>query len=266
MCLIEFSFLSCSLWLLALRFNILWQSLNVKCTSSFHSLFLAIFDFRVLWWSLSAKPCNFRQHIECIMYPLSSHTPFATFLVVIVVKAFFQLSLLLAIFGVAFLLQSLVVVVVEAFFQLSLILVLFSQLSLLLDLGLGSLLQSMLLQSMVATIVETFFQLSLLLVILNFGLLLQSMVITITSCCNHQFLQLLKHSSNLNIYSFNWDSKTSYNNTSTLTNKVSLQAKPFEFLYFSFLWVPCPCIFSNSSKFLCHALSFFFFCTLLVKL
>ncbi len=58
-CSIELSFLSCSLWLLALKFNILWQSLNVKCTSSFLSLFLVIFDFRVSWWSSSAKPCNF---------------------------------------------------------------------------------------------------------------------------------------------------------------------------------------------------------------
>jgi hypothetical protein len=41
---------------------------------------------------------------------------FVTFLVVVVVKAFFQLSLLLAIFGVGLLLQSLVVVVVETFF------------------------------------------------------------------------------------------------------------------------------------------------------
>jgi hypothetical protein len=41
---------------------------------------------------------------------------FVAFLVVVVVKAFLQLSLLLAIFGVGSLLQSLVVVVVETVF------------------------------------------------------------------------------------------------------------------------------------------------------
>jgi len=86
---------------------------------------------------------------------------FATFLLVVVVKAFFQLSLLLAIFGVGSLLQSLVVVVVEMFFQLYLLLVIF---------GLGLLLQSMVPCS------------------LRF--------LVLVCCCNQWLLQLLKCSSN----------------------------------------------------------------------
>ncbi len=60
--------------------------------------------------------------------------------------------------------------------------------------------------------------------------LLQNLI----SCC-HWLRQLLKHCSNSNVYNFNGGSNTSYDNTSTSTNKVSLQVKPFEFrCFFSF--------------------------------
>ncbi len=55
---------TCSLWLSTLKFNILWQSLNVKHS---HSPLLA--------------PCDFWQCIECTMCLLSPPFSFVTFLV-----------------------------------------------------------------------------------------------------------------------------------------------------------------------------------------
>jgi hypothetical protein len=45
----------------------------------------------------------------------------------------------------------------------------------------------------------------------------------------------LKCSSNSSIYSLSGNSSTSYNNVSTLTNEMGLQAQPFEFGCFFFL-------------------------------